>query len=234
MTDDGILKYVEMQKGIYNRDAGYWTVKKRDPVVGSFDKHNNHDDYKYIIKGFETKNMHALDFGCGPGRNIVKFNKHFRQIDGVDISQINLDNAKLWIKRNSAKEGKLILCNGYDLDNIKDCTYDFIMSTIVLQHICVYKIRYSYLEEFYRILKSKGWISIQMGYGTNKKDSVGYYENNYNAESTNGSMDTRVEDPSQLKSDLDKIGFVNFNYNICDVGPGDDHSGWIFFRAMKQ
>lgn len=31
--------------------------------------------------------LNVLDFGCGPGRNIVKYNKRFNRIDGVDIAK---------------------------------------------------------------------------------------------------------------------------------------------------
>jgi hypothetical protein len=45
--------------------------------------------------------------------------------------------------------------------------------------------------------------------------------------------DTRIESPNEIKSDLEKIGFSNFDYDIRPVGPGDSHSSWIFFRAKK-
>ena len=45
--------------------------------------------------------------------------------------------------------------------------------------------------------------------------------------------DTRVEDPDQIKNDLYKIGFNNFEHWIRPPGPGDNHPNWIFFTAVK-
>ena len=73
----------------------------------------------------------------------------------------------------------------------------------------------------------------EMGYGKSKQNSVGYHENYFNAIGSNGSKDTRIEDPNEIKKDLEKIGFKEFEYWIRPVGPGDDHSNWIFFTATK-
>jgi ubiquinone/menaquinone biosynthesis C-methylase UbiE len=92
------------------------------------------------------------------------------------------------------------------------------------------------LKEFYRILKPKGVITMQMGFGpeTPTKESVSYNSNHYDAPGTNGQMDTRVESPDELKNDLEQIGFNNFKYYITETGPGDGHPNWIFFNAKKN
>lgn len=229
-------KYAKMQKSQYDREASVWTLTNRDPVVGSFDLHNNWKDYTdFLFKGVDTTDKIALDFGCGPGRNIVKFSTWFKQIDGADISQLNLDNAKLWFAENKLQfTPKLFMNNGIDLSCITtDNHYDIVFSTICMQHICVHETRFSLLKEFHRILKSGGHVCIQMGFGTNHPKTVDYYDNFYDAKETNSGMDTRVENPDQLKGDLEKIGFTNFEYDIRPVGPGDVHSNWIFFRATK-
>ena len=68
------------------------------------------------------------------------------------------------------------------------------MSTIVLQHIAVYDIRFQYLEEFFRVLRPGGLLSFQMGYGEGY-GKAGYYDNHYDAESTNSFHDTTVTSP---------------------------------------
>lgn len=233
-------KYTDMQKNQYESDASYWSVENRDPVVGGFDLHNSWTDYDdYLFK--DTTNLETkigLDFGCGPGRNLVKFGDNFKELHGVDIAQKNLDNAKIWIQHNQRTQDqhKLILTNGVDLANIRDSTYDVLMSTICFQHICVYDIRFGLLKEFSRVLKKGGYLTMQMGFGsqTNNKTSVGYYDNNYDAHGTNGQYDTRVEEASQLETDLSKVGFSNFKAYIRPTGPGDAHPNWIFFNAVKQ
>jgi ubiquinone/menaquinone biosynthesis C-methylase UbiE len=229
-----------MQKDQYENDAISWGVDNRDPVVGGFDQHNIWEDYNtYLFKDVgNLESKITLDFGCGPGRNLVKYSKQFKELHGVDIAQKNLDNAAIWLTHNNCNldNHKLYLCNGSDLEGIPSSTYDVVMSTICFQHICVYKIRYNLLKEIFRVLKPKGHITMQMGFGpeTIHKVSVPYDSDNYDAQGTNGQMDTRIESPDQIKNDLYNIGFKNFKYYITEVGPGDAHPNWIFFNAVKN
>jgi ubiquinone/menaquinone biosynthesis C-methylase UbiE len=225
-----------MQKKQYQNEANAWNLSNLDPVVGSFHKHNNWDDYDFLFKDFDNlESKTVLDFGCGPGRNLVKFSNKFKGIDGVDICEKNLQNALLWLNYNKldTKNHKLMLCNGVNLNCIVNDQYDIVMSTICMQHICVYDIRLSYLREFYRVLKPGGYVTIQMGYGSPSPDTVDYYRNHYEASYTNRGCDTEIKDYTQVEKDLSTIGFKNFKYYIRPVGPGDTHPNWIFFNAQK-
>ena len=43
--------YVSMQSNHYENAASSWDLNNRDPVVGSFDQHNNWSDYdEYLFK----------------------------------------------------------------------------------------------------------------------------------------------------------------------------------------
>jgi ubiquinone/menaquinone biosynthesis C-methylase UbiE len=227
--------YTAMQKRFYKDLASKWTTSDRDHVVGCFDAHNNWKDYDCMfanIPNIDTKIV--LDFGCGPGRNMVKYAKTFGKIDGVDIDQTNLENAKIWISHSdlNISDHNLYLCNGCDLQGIPSDTYDIVMSTIAMQHICVYDIRINYLKEFFRVLKSGGLITIQMGYGSDH--SIDYHANNWNAGGTNGLCDVSVVNADHLKTDLESIGYIDFSYEIKGSGPGDGHHpNWIYFRAYK-
>lgn len=233
-------KYTDMQKSHYEEEAAKWSLDNRDPVVGGFDQHNVWPDYdEYLFKDVpNTKDKVCLDFGCGPGRNLIKFQNNFKAIHGVDIAQNNLDKAMLYLRHKSddLTKHQLFLTNGYDLSNIESNSYDVVMSTICFQHICVWQIRFNLLKEMYRVLKPGGYIAMQMGFGpeVDTKKSVGYRENHYDAEGTNGQMDTRVEDPSEIQSDLLAVGFDNFKHYIREVGPGDGHPQWVFFSAKKN
>lgn len=232
--------YTQMQKREYDNMAQSWSLENIDPVVGTFMAHNNWKDYDdYLFKDISNlKDKIVLDFGCGPGRNIAKYREMFLKMDGVDICETNLKNAKKWVSHNIknpdlSNDVELYICNGVDLTSIPDSKYDIVMSTICMQHICVYEIRFNYLKEFFRVLKPGGYITIQMGYGENSPMSVDYYANNYNATKTNRGCDTQITNPLQLETDLTKIGFVNFKHYIRPVGPGDFHPNWIFFNAQK-
>ncbi|NQU95139.1 MAG: class I SAM-dependent methyltransferase [Candidatus Omnitrophica bacterium] len=233
-------RYAYAQKLYYRyhyKIADYYRSVKKDTVVGSYDLHNkwaDYDDYmmKYIDDGYKEKT--ALDFGCGPGRNIIKYNKSFKRIDGADISSEGIMNAKKnFAYHNFTKESRFYVTSGKNLGDVLADYYDFIFSSITMQHICVWETRYSIFESMYRSLKNGGRISIQMGYGEKCPATVGYYENCYAALQTNKACDTRVENPEQLKKDLEEIRFRDFEYWIRPVGPGDNHLNWIFFTATK-
>jgi ubiquinone/menaquinone biosynthesis C-methylase UbiE len=230
-------KYTEMQNEHYEIDAKRWTVTDRNPVVGSFDQHNNWADYnKFLFGNLDTRPMIALDFGCGPGRNIVLFHNRFTRIDGADIAVTNLDNAKLWIQHNNLTIPTLYRTNGVNLDGISDAQYDMVFSTICMQHICVHSIRLAILKDMFRVLKAGGHICIQMGFGGKhawNRRYAKYYEDILDAPGTNGCLDVSIEDPNDLEKELKLIGFQNFQYDLRPTGPGDDHKQWIFFRATK-
>ena len=46
-------------------------------------------------------------------------------------------------------------------DELNTNEYDFVMSTIALQHICVYDIRYSIMKDIHRVLKDGGVFTAQ-------------------------------------------------------------------------
>lgn len=225
-------KYTQMQLEHYNQVASSWNENNRNPVVGSFDKHNSWADYENLFTRIENQEQKVgLDFGCGPGRNLVKYGNRFKRLDGADISPINLEKAKDYTSNNNLKP-TLYLTDGVSLGEVPSNHYDFVMSTICLQHICVHEIRYSIFKDIFRVLKTGGLLTAQMGYGLNPY-AISYYDNHYDATVTNGGCDTRVENTEQLKKDLSEIGFSDFEYVITNTGPGDAHQNWIFFSVKK-
>lgn len=227
-------KYTQMQLHQYNSLADGWNESNRDPVVGSFDGQNQWAGYENLFLNLENQSdLIGIDWACGPGRNIVKYNGRFKRLDGVDISPVNIEKATGYLKNNNITDSNLYVSNGVDLSIIESDTYDFAMSTIALQHICVYDIRFSILSDIYRILKPGGMITFQMGFGSPSPRTVGYYENFYDAEGSNRICDVCVENTEQIENDLIKIGFTDFNYIIDTVGPGDIHPNWIYFTAVK-
>ena len=235
-----IEKYLDMQRKAYNKRAPDWSLKNKDPVVGSYEQHNAWKDYdEFLFKGIDTTDLVALDYGTGPGRNIIKFWDQFKRIDGVDIGKGNIKNAKLNLcDAGIIEENTLCVCDGNSIPFAFE-TYDIVFSTICLQHICSYDIRFNILQDAYRVLKPSGHLCLQMGY--DKPDTkfpnrsvATYYENIYDALKTNGRHDVTISDPNNIKNDLiNKIGFKTFEYNIRQAGPGDFHANWIFVRAQK-
>lgn len=232
--------YLNMQKSQYNKHAANWSLNKRDPVVGSYDKHNAWEDYKdFLFKDIDTQPLIALDYGSGPGRNIVTMDSWFTRVDGCDISEVNKQKAKVNTNHAGISDYNYYVCDGKSIP-CEDSLYDVVFSVICLQHIAVHEVRYAIMEEVYRVLKTGGHFCFQMGYG-GKPDRIGkkvirwakYHDNYYDALGTNGWCDVSIEDENDLKADLEKIGFTNFNFDVRPTGPGDNHRNWIFVRVQK-
>lgn len=227
--------YLQMQKSYYNEDASHWSLQSRDPVVGSYDQHNAFSDYDEFLfpKDLDTQNLTALEYGCGPARNLIRFHNKFKQIDGVDIAEINLDKAIINLQNSGISNYLLYLTDGKSIP-AEDSSYDVVFSVICLQHICVHDIRMKIMEDVYRVLKPGGHFCFQMGYGQ-RYNAPGrpYYDNYIDAVSTNGGCDTLVEDENYLISDLEKIGFKDVKVTIRPTGPGDSHDNWIWVQTHK-
>jgi len=229
-----IEDYLNMQKSQYEYDAAQWSLDNRNPVVGSYDQHNSWEDYDVVLfRNIDTKQMTALEYGCGPARNIIKFSNRFKKIDGVDIAAGNLEKAKINLQKHNIANYDLFQCDGKSIP-AKDEIYDLVFSVICLQHIASYSIRYSIFNEVFRVLNKGGYFCFQMGFGGKKNiPTTDYYSNDYHAQATNGAHDVSVTDPSQLQKDLMEIGFSVFEHEIREVGPGDNHKNWIWVRVKK-
>jgi len=243
-------QYLEMQQQIYAHGAEKWKQGKYNAIVGNVDLHNASPLYdEYLFKGMDTANLVALEYGCGPARNIINWNNRFSRIDGVDFEPV-IEVAKINLKQNNIVIPELYVTNGDSIpcgDNI----YDVVYSVICLQHICVHKIRYSIFEEIYRVLKPGGYFCAQMGMGRQDARGDSFYEsgaltkylgNNYTAQMTNGGADCSVEDEDLLKNDLSKIGFVDYISDITipvtveeniDSTSFIKHDKWIWFKVKK-
>jgi SAM-dependent methyltransferase len=228
--------YLDMQNSYYDEYASKWSLEFRDPVVGSYDAHNNWSDYdNFLFKDFETSKLIAIEYGCGPGRNLVKFSDRFARVDGIDISDVNIEKARLNINANNIQEPNLYVTSGDNLSAVADESYDVVFAVICFQHICVHEIRFNIMKDIFRVLKPGGKLCFQMGHGG--KDGIptaGYYDNNYDAGSTNGHSDVSITDEQDLRKDLvDKIGFKNYKSDIRETGPGDNHKNWIWVQVEK-
>jgi SAM-dependent methyltransferase len=221
--------------------------------TNNHEQHNSNPLYWDVLLGDLKNNPEywagktALDFGCGKGRNVTNMKTlvKWSRVDGVDISQNNIDycisthasQKSIVSSFTNSVESKFYKNNGLDLSDIPNDEYDFIMSTIVFQHLCVHELRIALKKEIYRVMKSGGVFFFQMGYGDMdfKGHTIAhnYYENAYEAANTNGHSDVRVSNPNQLIEDLTNIGFVNITYRIEQPWEDGIHPNWIYVRCEK-
>ncbi len=209
--------------------------------TSNHEEHNTNPDYWNILLGdLQAKEKWdgrvALDFACGKGRNVTNmFNLcDWARVDGVDISEGNI----LYNKNEYSSQNSNWYCNnGTDVSELKNNEYDFIMSTIALQHIPVYDIRKSLITDLFRTLKSGGIFSFQMGYGDNLESELGrrvsYFENHYDATGTNSVCDVRIQNEEDVIKDLTEMGFVNITTQIRESYSDSGHPQWIYIKAYK-
>ena len=104
----------------------------------------------------------ALDFGCGVGRLTQALAQHFEHVVGVDIAQSMVAKA---LELNNHGDRVEYVVNSVDhLRIFADASFDFIYSSITLQHIPPDANR-NYVAEFMRLLSPGGIAVFQVPNG---------------------------------------------------------------------
>lgn len=157
------LDYSKMQKAFYEDRS-----TSPENVVGNYGWHENFPYetnllYRYAdvrLPVLETAaTARALDVGCGPGRMITRMKKLIGQVDGADISKRLLNEAQ-----QRHPDSQFFETAGNDLGGAPSNSYDFVYSTIALQHVAVRSIRLNILREIRRVLKPGGAFTLQFAY----------------------------------------------------------------------
>ncbi|HWQ55695.1 MAG TPA: class I SAM-dependent methyltransferase [Bryobacteraceae bacterium] len=102
----------------------------------------------------------ALEIGCGPGRLLKPMSRHFRTVEGVDVSDemIRLARQKL----QDVPNARVHATNGAELSLFAADTFDLVYSYAVFQHIPSREVVFRYLEESRRVLKQDGILHCQI------------------------------------------------------------------------
>src|SRR5262245_48784468 len=236
-----VTRYLEMERAFYadlvarsRFDTEAFTrTDSGELVVGSYVHHESLDYERWLLSGVNTRRgAMAIEYGCGPGRMILRLAPRFQRIDGIDISQEVLDVARRRCTSLTSMP-RLLLTDGQSVPESTEDAYDVAYSVICLQHICVYSVRHRILEGLFRALKPGGLLTFQMGYGPGHARMADYFEEFVDAPGTNGVVDVGVLHPGEIAGDLARIGFTETAYALTPTGPGDTHGAWIFVRARK-
>ncbi len=107
-------------------------------------------DLPQIISKY-SNGTKALDFGCGAGRSTRFLKDLGYNTVGVDISQDMINQA---IERNET--GKYILVGDGNLNELKDNSYDVILSAFTFDNIPTRKKKINLFSEMRRVLKKDG------------------------------------------------------------------------------
>jgi SAM-dependent methyltransferase len=235
----GVLRYQSMQQKEYQR----YTATYEESIalcVGQYQAHQSYPYEEYLLQHYSGPRTRALDFACGVGRMMVRMSGFFDEIDGIDLSQNNLNYARRYMleKGVDPNKSKLFLSDGISVSINGHEKYDFIYSTIALQHICVHRIRLGIITGLFGLLRQGGGCCFQMGFGWD--NGVHYFDDNFVAESTNAGCDISIPNSSHLKSITDEmtlIGFSEVKYEF-KLSPHPEfgntyHPIWLFIHLRK-
>lgn len=100
----------------------------------------------------------ALDFGCGVGRLTQALARYYKQVDGVDISEEMIGQARAL---NSNRRVRYHHNTAANLKLFKARSFDLVYSMLVLQHM-PQELQHGYIREFFRVLKPGGVAIFEM------------------------------------------------------------------------
>lgn len=234
----GKIHYSKMQKKAYEKYTANLSHTK-NLCVGNFNAQENYPYKKYLLEHCKGNKKNALDFACGMGRMMLQMSNEFDVVDGVDLSENNLTFAKNYLSENNltSKRYNLYLSDGLSVD-IPDKKYDFIYSTIALQHICVHEIRLNIIKDLHKYLLHNGSMCLQFGFGYD--NGIRYFDNFYTARGTNAANDTCIPNESYLKNikkEFKNLGFkkINFEFKISPHPQfgNNYHPIWLFIHLQN-
>lgn len=236
--EKGKKYYVNMQKENYKKFTENF-LDTKNLCVGNFNAQESYPYKTYLLEHYKGNKRTALDFACGMGRMMLHMSNEFKVVDGVDLNQNNLSFAKKHLSENnlSAERYNLYLSDGLSVD-IPKKKYDFIYSTIALQHICVHKIRFNIIKDLYKHLNQNGAMCLQFGFGYD--NGISYFDNFYSARGTNAAYDICIPNESYLpyiEKEFYEIGFKKLKYEF-KISPHPQmgniyHPIWLFIHLQN-
>jgi SAM-dependent methyltransferase len=125
-----------------------WGVREIEAVLADGGRHG-------LPRGYAA----ALDFGCGAGRLTQAMAPHFERCEGVDISPAMIRLAKELNRRGERCRYRVNETDSLAL--FADSSFDFVYSSLVLQHMDPPLAR-GYIREFARVVRPGGLLVFQV------------------------------------------------------------------------
>jgi SAM-dependent methyltransferase len=180
---------------------------------------------------------------------VRRMSRLFKKVDGCDIAARLVEEARRRLVDVPASQ--FYLTSGDNLGDAPKLAYDFIYSTIAMQHIAVRSIRMNILRAMAERLREGGCVTVQMGftkqlYGESLQAHAQWNEDRIHAGQTNSGCDVTITpmDLPSVVSDFNTF-FKNASYWFYDCTllwgnlDGATHPAywathWIFIHATRQ
>ena len=108
--------------------------------------------------GYPRQHERALDFGCGVGRLTRALSNSFEEAVGLDISAEMIRFAR---ELNEGRSCRFEVNDRVDLGTFESASFDFVYSSLVLQHMPRTDLIRSYIDEFLRVVRPGGLVVFQ-------------------------------------------------------------------------
>ena len=102
----------------------------------------------------------VLDFGCGIGRLARPFSGRFREYVGIDLAEGMVARAREL--HADLRNCTFVASSAPDLAIFRDGSFDFVYSSLVLQHLPDREAVEVYLAEFLRVVRTDGIVVFQL------------------------------------------------------------------------
>ena len=165
MTDLGLERHKEDWERLAEVDAMWAVLTAPDQRGGGWDADaffaTGAAEIEQVLSGVNDLDPpleygRALDFGCGVGRLTRALAGRFDTAVGVDISEGMVETAR---KLNADVAGCEFRVNASaDLRQFGDREFDFVYSSLVLQHLPDRELVQSYVAEFLRVVAPGGLV----------------------------------------------------------------------------
>jgi len=107
--------------------------------------------------GRSAPRRRALDFGCGAGRLTRALGRRFETAVGVDISAGMVETARAL--NSDVERCEFRVNTSTDLSQFADGEFDFVYSSLVLQHLPDRELVRGYVAEFLRVVAPDGLVA---------------------------------------------------------------------------